>query len=404
MPRDAYLRSPAARWAAVVALAVIAFFSVFKVEDGAVRLPYRIDLDVYRIGGQVWLRGEELYGTIPTTWLGDELPFTYPPFAAMLFSPLAFVPLEVANVAFTVASIILLGVVVWVVLRALSTANARDAAWLAVPPTAVFLLADPMRHTLGYGQINLFLLALVVVDLLAFRGKRWQGALVGLALVIKLTPAVFLAYFLMRRDWRALAVAVGSAVAYTGIGFLLAPRDSVRYWTHTLINADRIGPLEGTFNQSINGVLRRIDLPSTASTVVWFALCAVIGLAVLALLHALFTRNRNGSRDPEAFAVMAIYMLLASPVSWMHHWVWAFPAVMVAAGWWLRRSTAWPAGAALVVAAVAIFSWDIYLGWSTNPIPAITNNAYVIWGVAWLVATAWRAWSRRSESPRVPTA
>lgn len=382
----AYLGSPVARWAGLAALIATSFLSVFAVSASGVELPYRIDLDVYRIGGQVWLGGGELYGKIPTTRLGDELPFTYPPFAAILFSALSLISLEAANVLVTTASIAVLGIVVWVVTRALTGWSARDAFWAAVPVTAVLVWSDPMQQTLGYGQINLFLLGLVAVDVLALRGSRWQGALVGLALAIKLTPAVFLAYFLMRGSWRALAVGVGAAALYTAVGFALAPGDSVRYWTQTLVDPDRIGPLEGTFNQSINGVLRRLDVP--ASGIVWFVLCAAIGLAVLALLRRRLSRDD----DATAFAAMALYMLLASPVSWMHHWVWALPAVLVAAWWWLRKGAVAPA--LLTVGAVAVFSWRVYLAWHGQTPGLFFGNAYVLWGAAWLAVVAHRAWRR----------
>lgn len=304
----AYLGSPVARWAGLAALIATSFLSVFAVSASGVELPYRIDLDVYRIGGQVWLGGGELYGKIPTTRLGDELPFTYPPFAAILFSALSLISLEAANVLVTTASIAVLGIVVWVVTRALTGWSARDAFWAAVPVTAVLV-------------------------------------------------------------W-----------------FALAPGDSVRYWTQTLVDPDRIGPLEGTFNQSINGVLRRLDVP--ASGIVWFVLCAAIGLAVLALLRRRLSRDD----DATAFAAMALYMLLASPVSWMHHWVWALPAVLVAAWWWLRKGAVAPA--LLTVGAVAVFSWRVYLAWHGQTPGLFFGNAYVLWGAAWLAVVAHRAWRR----------
>src|SRR5215469_6331567 len=50
---------------------------------------YRIDLDVYRAGATVFLHGGDLYAHLPTLAHGHALPFTYPPFAAVAFVPLA---------------------------------------------------------------------------------------------------------------------------------------------------------------------------------------------------------------------------------------------------------------------------------------------------------------------------
>ena len=52
---------------------------------------YRLDLDVYRLGGQVFAEGGDLYGQLPPIATGTTLPFTYPPIAAAIFSPLSSV-------------------------------------------------------------------------------------------------------------------------------------------------------------------------------------------------------------------------------------------------------------------------------------------------------------------------
>ena len=54
--------------------------------------PYRIDIDVYRMGGQAWLDGHPLYSHDCKfhTPIGLNLPFTYPPLAAVMFCPFAW--------------------------------------------------------------------------------------------------------------------------------------------------------------------------------------------------------------------------------------------------------------------------------------------------------------------------
>lgn len=69
---------------------------------------YRLDLDVYRLGGSVFLHGPTLYGSMPPTQMGNFLPFTYPPLAAVVFSPLSLVSLEAAGVVVTVLSLVAL--------------------------------------------------------------------------------------------------------------------------------------------------------------------------------------------------------------------------------------------------------------------------------------------------------
>ena len=89
------------------------------------------------------------------------------------------------------------------------------------------LLLEPIRSTLTYGQINALLMALVAFDCLT-RAPRWpRGIGVGIAAAVKLTPAVFLLFFLLRRDLRSAARAGLSFAACTGAGFALAPHDSL---------------------------------------------------------------------------------------------------------------------------------------------------------------------------------
>src|SRR5580704_18475014 len=78
---------------------------------------YRIDLDVYRIGSQVWLRHGDLYGVLPLTSSGMRLPFSYPPIAAAALSPLSLMPMAVAGTLLTLASVALTAVVLRVFLR-----------------------------------------------------------------------------------------------------------------------------------------------------------------------------------------------------------------------------------------------------------------------------------------------
>ena len=81
-----------------------------------------------------------------------------------------------------------------------------------------------------------------------------------MAIALKLTPAVFLLYFLLRRDTRALLVTAASAVVATLAGFAFAWRDSWEYWTDTVRNTDRIGTATLNTNQNIAGALARLGL------------------------------------------------------------------------------------------------------------------------------------------------
>ncbi|MGW8590407.1 glycosyltransferase 87 family protein [Dietzia sp. NPDC055877] len=402
---DRYLSSTVAR-AIVVVVALLGTFVHTIGIPGLQKLPpYRIDLDVYRVGGQVFRDGGDLYGELPQLGEGAHLPFTYPPLSAQIFSLLTLVPLPVASVLITLATLIVLAFVVQLVLTRTCDRPVAQLWWITLAVMAVAMWFGPVRETIGFGQVNVFLMALVLVDVIRGRGRWWSGTLVGLAMAIKLTPAVFLLYFFLRRDWRGLATAIVSALAFTGIGHLLAPDDSVRYWTFAIRDPGRIGGLAFTSNQSVNGFVHRIGLEDTAASVVWFGVSCVIGLGIAWVAWRLL---RAGQEVAAAIAVGTV-ALFCSPVSWGHHWVWAVPAVVLTLVWADRaaRGSAGDGGdrngeriwLALGISGLLIFlttpQWwfpnhaDAELGW--GPIAHLIGNSYLIWGLILLVVMGVRA-------------
>jgi len=284
---------------------------------------YHIDLDVYRTGARVLLHGGDLYGRLPRLGDGHELPFTYPPFAALSFVPLAILSYSTANWLLTAVTIACVAVSLWCFSS--STPGEAGARMRRLLPWALpaALLLEPVRSTLTYGQINALLMALIAFDCLT-PAPRWpRGIGVGIAAAMKLTPGVFLLFFLLRRDLRSAARAGLSFAACTGAGFALAPHDSLRYWTHIAYQPARVGGIAYASNQSILGVLARLGLSHPAETWLWLALCLLVAaLAVTGMRGAL-----KAGQVTYALLLNSAAGLLISPISWSHHWVWAAPAL-----------------------------------------------------------------------------
>ncbi|GAA1700273.1 polyprenol-phosphate-mannose-dependent alpha-(1-2)-phosphatidylinositol mannoside mannosyltransferase [Mycolicibacterium murale] len=372
--------------------------------------PYRIDIDVYRMGGQAWLDGNPLYadGAMFHTLGGIDLPFTYPPLSAVVFAPFAWLPLPVASAAMTVITLVLLVVSTVIVLTRLDvwrqgpdpTLVRRTFVSLALVALAVSHL-EPLRANFEFGQINVVLMTLVIADLVPRRTPWPRGLLLGLAIALKLTPAVFLVYLALRRDARAAVVAVGSFVAATLLGCALAWRDSWEYWTTTLRDTDRIGNSTLNTNQNIAALLAREQYSETVHFVLWTTACfAVLGLAVWA--------GRRAVRADEpvlALICIALFGLVVSPVSWSHHWVWTLPtlvALVVAA--WRRRSVVL---AAVTVAGIGLLVWtpiellpehqEAAAAWWRQ----LLGGSYVWWALTVIAAVGAVATARLSP-PRSP--
>jgi alpha-1,2-mannosyltransferase len=256
------------------------------------------------------------------------MPFTYPPIAAILLAPLALLPMTAAGTVLTIGSIALAAVVLRLFLRRLAGpagASVWAAGWLL--PAA--LLLEPVRSTLAYGQVNIVLMALVALDCLTPEPRWPRGALAGVAAAVKLTPAAFVLFFLLRRDYRAAVTAGVSFAAATVAGLVLAGPDSVHYWTATVFQTGRIGDPVTAANQCIQAVLARagLDPHTLPGAAAWLALAAlVVIVACRGMRQALAV-----SQDCLALSLNAFAALLISPMSWSHHWVWCAPALLTLA-------------------------------------------------------------------------
>ncbi|TDU88407.1 alpha-1,2-mannosyltransferase [Kribbella voronezhensis] len=279
-----------------------------------------IDLRVYRMGGSVLLDRGSLYDA---KLAGSGLPFTYPPFAAIAMLPLAAVPWGVALVAWTTLSVLCIAAI-WrnsLPASAWSYFPERKRVVILVALTAASLLLEPVWQTLQFGQINLLLTAMILLDLIRPAGAKWRGFWVGVTIGVKLTPLPFLAFLLITKQWRAFRNAVLGLLATMAIGFAVVPNQSWHYWTVVIRDANRVGGLAYTGNQSFMGFLSRLGDDSSWVEPTWFVLSAVFGLAVLWLARRFWLADERVT----AISVMALAVLYASPVSWSHHWVWIIP-------------------------------------------------------------------------------
>jgi alpha-1,2-mannosyltransferase len=208
---------------------------------------------------------------------------------------------------------------------------------------------EPVRDTLGWGQIGLVLAALVLADVAALgRGSRWAGIGTGLAAAVKLTPALFVVLFLLAGRRRAAGVAAGTFLAATLLGYLLDPGSSVRFWTSTLWQTGRVGEIDRTANQSLLGLVARLEHTPRPDHLPWLLLSA----AVLAVGLWRAARAARAGDLLVAVAITGLLTCLVSPISWTHHLYWVVPAVLVLAD--VAASSRGPRRAGAATAAVVV--------------------------------------------------
>jgi alpha-1,2-mannosyltransferase len=310
------------RFAAVGAVAVAAWYGSCRVVP---RPPVHgfFDLRVYRGAVLWWLADRPLYSFhLGRTHYG----FTYPPFAAVVMTPLAWLTSEQATWLTMCGSalivVVIIGRLVWPV--------ARRHGWspwftVAVAVPVVFAM-DPIRETLGYGQVNAVIFALVLSDVVALRrGWAWAGVGVGLATALKLTPGPFIVLLVLVGRRRAAAVATGTFLGATLLGFVVDATASRQYWTTELWDTSRVGRLDKPSNQSVLGMLARLAEPGEPDRRLWLVLAGAV--LVVGMWRAVRAYRRGD--DLVAVTLVGLTSCLVSPITWTHHLYWVVPALVV---------------------------------------------------------------------------
>lgn len=432
--------------AAAFVLAV-ALYAIYGVTHPYFTTLDPVDLGVYRAGGLIvrHIRPDynpHVYAPL-YEWGGYgslKLPFTYTPFAALVFAVVSFVPWgSLPNLSVGV-DIVALFAALWFTFGGLGCRDDRrvrlGASLLA---TGAVFWTEPVIRTFYLGQINLVLLALIMWDLCQpdTPGRRWwKGAGVGIAAGIKLTPLIFIPYLLLTRKYRQALNACAGFLLTVLVGFAVQPHDSNRWWFHGLLfQGGRTGFTGWEGNQSLRGIITRLSGSIAGSQTEWLIAAVLIGVLGLVCAAVL---DRAG-HPVVGLLTAALTGLLLSPISWDHHWVWIAPGAAVAAyyavrAWQRARGRAWAlwalaGGIVLLYGAWPGGLWgepgdlgDFSLGilWqppNTNPgtyyqlgdkpwyaeyhwhgIELLTGNAFILGGLAVLVILAVAAVRTRRAS------
>jgi alpha-1,2-mannosyltransferase len=370
-----------------------------------------LDLSVYRVGSLALLNGQDIYRVSEPS---SGLPFTYPVFAALAFTPFAVVPLWAARVAMLIVSLLALLLICRLSLKEGLGWSRTELRTRAVPIALLAVGLHPVLDTLIFGQINLILVAMIMWDTLA-TGARRRGILIGIAAGIKLTPGLFIIYFLVTGQRRAAWQAAGAFAATVLIGLIVQPGPAWTYWTHYIFDPARTGNVIYSGNQSILATVSRL-LRDTSPP---YALVATISAAcvILAIVTARSLYFRCG--ELAAVCVVAVAILLVSPISWTHHWVWCVPcfAVLLAhlkrRGWPPRYPVSRIAGltAGMLIVALGITRFVPVNGdreLTHHPVQQLMANSFAVLAVLFLVWGAVHAYRLRTmlaslaETSRVP--
>ncbi|MDR1430606.1 MAG: glycosyltransferase 87 family protein [Propionibacteriaceae bacterium] len=278
-----------------------------------------IDLQVYRRTGAMVLAGEDFFH------VGEGLPWIYPPFAALLSVPFTLVSFSIAAICWLMLCVGGLGAVLY---------RLGFRGWaLSMATTLCIVLVEPVRETIGFGQLGIILVAAACLDSLP--GRRYfakrilpEGWLTGLATAVKLTPAVVACYNFFAGRRKPGLIAFASFCAATALGFVLYS-ESLYYWT-SLIGGET--GVNGSFayatNQTVMGVWARLTGDFGRAGLLLSVAVIVIGVIAAIAIH-------KAGYPALGVCLAGLTSLLGSPVSWSHHYVWIVPLGIV---FWQART------------------------------------------------------------------
>ena len=285
------------------------------------------------------------------------------PFVVILLTPLAYLPIIVRACVISAAK---LAVLAGSMLGVASIANHRRhrmgdwVAGLGLLFALPYLISD-----IQHGNTNVFVLGAIVLHLWLYRrgSDVWSGAALALAICLKMTPALFVVYWLYQRNWRLLAATAGGLIVMSVVipFAAMGPErfvDSTGSWLANLIlpGLVRGAPYPIHINQSLSGVFSRIFMegnihfnPDDEAVAKEFgfinvlSLSPVVGRAVLTALRAAMVAvmawaigwrrlPRDDGRRALHFGLIVTAMLILNQRTWDHHATVLLPALV--AGWY----------------------------------------------------------------------
>jgi len=325
-----------ARWTrtvAGIALLFAALNAVNAINKGG-------DAAVFFEGGRRLLHAESLY-----EGSSAAQGFIGPPFQAVFFAPfaaLAAISTVAARLLWHVAGIGCL--IVGVACTVRSWSLARDelglpaetrAASVLVPLVAVLL---PIQTNFEHQNMNPLLLALIAAATwLLVRGLDGRaGLLLGVAIALKVFPALLLIVLLSRERWRAAGAAVTTALVLTLVPLMLYGADGFADLLRDFWRLANSGfPARGN-NQSLLAALDRLFGSGDGEFIHQAAGPTLIVFVFLAALLLIGLSAAGIKTRAPAIATTTLQMwsalvaaVLLSPIAWDHYWVLLFPAMFV---------------------------------------------------------------------------
>ena len=216
-----------------------------------------------------------------------------------------------------------------VLLKASTKLSARRIAWLT------FLAVVPLRSSFLFGQMHIFvLLLLTLAAYLYFEDSLFfSGVLLAIAAAIKIYPALFLIFLVLKKKWRAATGLIVGLAGVTFISFWVFGSEACQLYAREVLPRALRGEVTDPYNvawNSFTALLRRLFVfePELNSTPVAhlpslyaFLQPAVHSVIFVVFLWAIGSKTRDLDGRKLEWAVYSFLLLLLSSQSASYHFV-----------------------------------------------------------------------------------
>lgn len=266
-----------------------------------------------------------------------------PPLSVVLYLPLLLLPYGMAQVLWTAVSFGCLVASVWLIGPTVGMTKRGVLAAAA----AAFFFSFPARFTLGMGQVNLMVLAILAYSLVLERRKQsgYAGLVCAAAVLLKPELSLLIPVIVWKGSWRMVAAACVGIVGMLSVSLMLWGTEA--YMAYGTRFAEAFASSDGAgiyYNQSLYGMWVRSGLS------MWLYGAVIAGMMIRVWMSV---RRSPGSVSDALWRAMPMF-ILTEPIAWQHHFVFLLPAYLYA---WTHK----PSGRmrALLCISYALVSWNV---------------------------------------------
>jgi alpha-1,2-mannosyltransferase len=202
----------------------------------------------------------------------------------------------------------------------------------------LLLLLLPLRNNVMIGQINILVLLFITLAFYAYVRELdlLAGASLGIAVMIKVSPAILVFLFLAQRRYRTLIGLTMSVLACIGISIAMGAASAWAEFPAFMLermSANEIpalGRVDVIWNFSFKAFFLRL-LPESPTLAPFLAVASALGILGVLIYASVKTREIAGSTEVLMLSFLA-FMVMASPLSYVHHVIFLFPGAVLAWG------------------------------------------------------------------------